>query len=38
MEPFFPEDAKDGRRTGQFIDRDVGFFLKASPIMIGAPL
>jgi hypothetical protein len=35
MEPYFPDPGVDYQRTGQFIDRDIGFFLNTSPIWIG---
>jgi hypothetical protein len=35
MEPYFPDPGVDNERTGQFIDRDIGFFLNTSPIWIG---
>jgi hypothetical protein len=34
MEPWFPEGAADGRRTGAFLDKDINEFLRASPIVI----
>jgi hypothetical protein len=34
MEPWFPEGAADGRRTGAFLDKDINEFLRSSPIVI----
>jgi len=34
MEPYYPDPGVDNERTGQFIDRDISFFLNSSPIWI----
>jgi hypothetical protein len=34
MDPWFPDNAPDGRRTGVFIDRDMNELLKGAPIVI----
>jgi hypothetical protein len=34
MDPWFPDNAPDGRRTGVFIDRDMNELLKGTPIVI----
>ncbi|MBV9833333.1 MAG: hypothetical protein JO055_02930 [Alphaproteobacteria bacterium] len=34
MEPYYPYPGRDGQRTGQFVERNADFYIKASPNVI----